>query len=132
MKMLLPAIAFSHGLSVLALWGLSVVSITRIFFGFPTGWGVALALYFAFYGGGGFKAMAFIQSEGQLKNPVGALCLMYSSALWFGVLFAFSGIPYSASALWALLLPLTFFGGLLSMAVWEPALDLINPQGKRT
>jgi hypothetical protein len=101
--------------------------------GFPLGWGIALTLFCLWYMAGAYKMMAFLNGEGGVRtNAAAAGCLPFTVQLVLGAYFVALGFPLQLSALWALLLPLTFVLHLLLQAAFEIMLNLINPSGRRT
>jgi len=101
--------------------------------GFPLGWGIALTLLCLWYMAGAYKMMTFLNGEGGVRtNAAAAGCLPFTVQLVMAAYFIASDLPLQLSALWALLLPLTFVLHLLLQGTFELMLNYINPSGRRT
>ena len=100
--------------------------------GFPIGWGIAGAIFCLWYMGGAYKMMVFLNGEGGARtNAAAAACLPFAFQLILAIYFTVSEWPSQLSALWALLLPVTFLLQLLLQAAFEFIFDLVNPPGRR-
>lgn len=100
--------------------------------GFSLGWGIAGAIYCLWYMGGAYRMMVFLNGEGGVRTNAGAAaCLPFAIQLVLAIYFATSDWPSQLSALWALLLPLTFLVQLLTQGGVEFLLDLVHPAGRR-
>jgi hypothetical protein len=129
---LIAGIGMTLPISVIGLAIAAAYYAWLLFNGFSIGWGIAGVLYCLWYMGGAYKMMAFLTGEGGTRtNASAAGCLPFAVQLVLALYFATSEWPSQLSALWALLLPLTFVLQLLLQAGSEFLLDFIYPAERR-
>ncbi len=133
MKAAFGMLSMTFLLSVGALGVGSIASLVAIFFGYPTGWGIATAIVCFAFASNGWKGLTNlgIGSRGISNNAEGAFGLLHILALVVFILFATSELPRQVSAWWALLFPLIIIPSLAAQLLFGLALDVINPSGKR-
>ena len=133
MKLLLSVLSMTFLLSVGALALGAIASLIAMFFGYPVGWSIATAIACIAFASSGWKGLTNLGLgvKGISNNAEGAFGLLHITALAAVVLFAFSEIPYQLSAWWALLMPLLIIPSFALQWLFELALDVINPIGKR-
>jgi hypothetical protein len=130
--MFLAGIGLTLPISVIGLGFSAGYCIWLMLNGFPVGWGIVATLYCLWYTGGAYKMMTFLTGEGGARtNAAAAGCLPFAVQLVLAVYFVTSAWPSQLSALWALLLPLTFLLHLLLQAAFEFLLNAVNPAGRR-
>ena len=120
-------------LSVGALAIGSAAFVAAIFFGYPMGWSVALAITSLAFASSGWRGLTNIGIgvRGISNNAEGAFGLVHIFSLVSIASFAFSTAPYHISSWWALLFPFLIIPFLFFQWLFELVLDLINPSGKR-
>lgn len=133
MKLLLAVLSMTFLLSVGALALGAIVSLTAMFFGYPVGWSIATAIVCITFASSGWKGLTNLGlgAKGIRNNAEGAFGLLHITALATVILFALSGAPYQLSAWWALLMPLIVIPSFALQWLFELALDIVNPSGKR-
>ena len=111
----------------------SIASLLAMVIGYPVGWSIATAIVCYSFASSGWKGLTNlgIGAIGISNNAEGAFCLLHISVLAVIVLFAFSEIPHQVSAWWALLMPLLMIPAFLFQWLFEIALNIVNPNGKR-
>ena len=133
MKLLFALLSMTFLLSVGVLALGSVASIVAMFFGYPVGWGIAIAIFCLAFAGNGWKGLSNLNigSRGISNNAEGAFCFLHIFALLSVALFATSSVPHNVSAFWAFLMPLLMVPALGIQWGTEILLNLVNPGGKR-
>lgn len=128
----ITGIGMTLPISVIGLGLAAVYYVWLMLNGFSIGWGVSGTLYCLLYMGAAYRMMVFLLREGGVRtNPGAAACLPFAIHLVLAMYFATSPLPSQLSALWALLLPLTFLLHLLLQSGFEFLLDFIHPAGRR-
>lgn len=133
MKFLFAILSMTFLLSVGTLALGSVASLLAIFFGYPVGWGIAIAIVCFGFASSGWKGLTNlgIGGKGIANNAEGAFGILHISALLMVALFATSELPHQLSAWWAVLLPLLIIPSLAAQWLFELVLNVVNPSGKR-
>ncbi len=133
MRLVLSGIGMVFLLSTAALAIGSIASLISIFFGFPVGWGIAIAIASFGFASNGWKGLTNlgIGIKGITKNAEGALGLLHVSAFVLLGLFYFSELTSELSAWWALLMPLLIIPSIAIQFMFEALLNALNPSGRR-
>jgi hypothetical protein len=128
----IAGIGMTLPISVIGLGLAAIYYVWLMLNGLSVGWGIAGLIYCLWYMFGAYRMMVFLNGEGGVRTNAGAAaCLPFAIQLVLAIYFAASAWPSQLSALWALLLPLTFLLQLLLQGGFEFLLDFLYPAGRR-